>query len=393
MAERKEAPWGVQLGFLTFGRLLINIMLRLGYPFLPELARGLAVSQADIASVIALGNLSGLLSPLFGPLSERYGRRLLIVIAYFILGVAAVILLIWPRFWALAVFLIILALMKILHDPALQAYVGERVPYERRGRAIAIVEIAWGGSLLFGAPVVGWLIAWNGWATPYIAISLLGVLVGVILWRLMPVAMPVVKQEITEKGAMRKLLNQPVVWATGIVLMLLMVANDIFFIVYGDWLETRFNLDLTQIGLSSSVIGVAELAGILVVGLLSDRVGKRRLMLIMGIANTLAYALIPAIDFGLTSALVALFFLFLSFEATIVGAIPLTTELVPAARAVFISLMVGIMSVGRSLGSFLGPRLPEGIGPNSYLAAGLMVVAMFILWRYVTDPGEAASNE
>ena len=106
------------------------------------------------------------------------------------------------------------------------------------------------------------------------------------------------------------MLNRPVVWATASFLILLMVANDIFFIVYGDWLETRFDLALTQVGLSSSVIGAAELAGITLVGFLSDRLGKRRLILVMGLVNTVAYALIPAIDFGLVPALLALFLLF-----------------------------------------------------------------------------------
>ena len=198
--EERQARWEVQLGFLTFGRLLLNIMLRLGYPFLPELARGLAVSQADIASVIALGNLSGLASPLFGPLSERFGRRLMIVISYLVLGLGALLLLIWPRFWALSIFLILLALMKVIHDPALQAYVGERVPYNRRGRAIAIIEIAWGGALLFGAPLVGWLIQWQNWAAPYILFSLLGMLVGLLLYRLMPRALPVAGRLIAKRG-------------------------------------------------------------------------------------------------------------------------------------------------------------------------------------------------
>ena len=68
------------------------------------------------------------------------------------------------------------------------------------------------------------------------------------------------------------------------------------------------------------------------------------------------------------------------------------TELVPEARAVFISLMVGAMSVGRSLGSFLGPRLPAGIEANSYVAAGLMVIALLVLWRFVTDPGDEVAD-
>ncbi|MCB0009488.1 MAG: MFS transporter [Anaerolineales bacterium] len=390
--EERQARWEVQLGFLTFGRLLLNTMLRLGYPFLPELARGLAVSQADIASVIALGNLSGLASPLFGPLSERFGRRLMIVISYLILGLGALLLLIWPRFWALSVFLILLALMKVIHDPALQAYVGERVPYNRRGRAIAVIEIAWGGALLFGAPLVGWLIQWQNWAAPYILFSLLGMLVGLLLYRLMPRALPVAGRLVAKRGDWARLLNRPVVWATASFLILLVLANDIFFIVYGDWLETRFNLELTQVGLSSSVIGAAELVGITLVGFLSDRLGKRRLILIMGLVNSVAYALIPAIDFGLVPALLALFLLFFSFEATIVGSLPLLTELVPEARAVFISVMTGAMSLGRGLGSFIGPRLPAGIEANSYVAAALMIVALLILWRFVTDPGDAAAH-
>ena len=388
--QARQARWELQLGVLTLGRTLLNIMLRLGYPFLPELARGLAVSQAEIASVIAIGNLSGLASPLFGPLSERFGRRLMIVLSYVILSFGGLLLLIRPRFWALSLFLILLALMKVIHDPALQAYVGERVPYNRRGRAIAIIEIAWGAALLLGAPLVGWLIQWQNWAAPYILFSLLGLLVGLLLYRLMPPALPVTGRLVASRGDWAQLLNRPVVWATAIFLILLMAANDIFFIVYGDWLETRFSLELTQVGLSSSVIGAAELTGITLVGFLSDRLGKRRLILIMGVINTVAYGLIPSIDFGLIPALLALFLLFFSFEATIVGSLPLLTELVPEARAVYISLMVGAMSVGRSLGSFVGPRLPAGIEANSYLAMGLMVAALLILWRFVADPGDEA---
>jgi len=45
-----------------------------------------------------------------------------------------------------------------MFDPALQAFIGKQIPYERRGKVIGIVEISWAGSSLVGIPLIGLLI-------------------------------------------------------------------------------------------------------------------------------------------------------------------------------------------------------------------------------------------
>jgi predicted MFS family arabinose efflux permease len=64
---------------------------------------------------------------------------------------------------------------KSCFDPALQAYVGARVPWERRGLAIGLLEFAWAGSSLIGIPVVGWLIGRLGWRSPFLVLGVLAV--------------------------------------------------------------------------------------------------------------------------------------------------------------------------------------------------------------------------
>ena len=75
MSDTSSSRLGWQLTVLTVSRLVINTGLRMAYPFLPAFARGLGVSLPAVAGLVSLRGFSGLLSPLFGPLSERYGRR------------------------------------------------------------------------------------------------------------------------------------------------------------------------------------------------------------------------------------------------------------------------------------------------------------------------------
>src|SRR3970282_207969 len=47
---------------------------------------------------------------------------------------------------------------KMLYDPAMQSYLGEKIPYTRRAQAIGITELSWAGSLMVAAPVAGVLL-------------------------------------------------------------------------------------------------------------------------------------------------------------------------------------------------------------------------------------------
>ena len=64
-----------------------------------------------------------------------------------------------PIYVALFIAILATGLSKIVLDPAQYAYLGDRVAFERRGTAMALVELSWSLAFLVGIPLVGLMIA------------------------------------------------------------------------------------------------------------------------------------------------------------------------------------------------------------------------------------------
>jgi predicted MFS family arabinose efflux permease len=73
--------------------------------------------------------------------------------------------------------------------------------------------------------------------------------------------------------------------------------------------------------------------------------------------NGLVVLALPLIGRTLTGALVGLFFIYLTFEFTVVSSIPLMTEVITHARATFMSIVIAAMAIGRALGALIVPLL------------------------------------
>lgn len=376
-----------QVGVLTLARFCLNTSLRIVYPFAPAFARGLGVPVTLIYSFISLRNLLSLLSPVLAPLPERYGRRIVMSLGVALFGVVALLAAVLPAVWTLALVIILTGLIKVIFDPAMQSYLGDVVPYAQRGRALAVTEFGWSGAYLIGAPLTGWLIAGQGWPAPYFWLGAGGLLTAFLLWRTLPSARRHGSQTITLSYTWQMLRRYPVIWAAALYMALTLVAQEVLFIVYGDWMEGTFNLSLTSLGLATMLIGAAEMTGEAAAGWSVDRFGKRPVVILAGLLNAGIYLLIPFAGRDLTLALVTLFFLFLTFELAVVGAIPLLTELVPSARTAVMAMSLGAMAAGRTIGSLIGPILWArlGIAGNAILAAVVMVLAVLVLARWLRE--------
>jgi predicted MFS family arabinose efflux permease len=179
----------------------------------------------------------------------------------------------------------------------------------------------------------------------------------------------------------------PTVYVALAVPFLLVLANENVFVVYGTWLETQFGLTVTALGIASLVISVAELIGEGAAAGLVDRLGKRRAVLGGLLLSVLSYLLLPRLAGVLGTALVGVFLMFLTFEFSIVGLLPLVSELAPEARGAVLALNVAVMSLGRLISSLLAPRLwaAGGLPLNALVSAGAVLVAALILWRGVRE--------
>lgn len=385
----------VQVLVATAARLLLNTALRMPYPYLPAFSRGLGVPIPRLIELLSIRSALAMGAPLLAPLPDRYGRRRMMYLALAVFSGAMALVVVWPGLIALAAGSVLGLAAKTLFDTSLQSYVSDRVPYERRGRVLAFIELSWSGAFFLGLPVVGWLLVnaatpGDAWRAPFGPLALLGVFATVVLWMVMPHDPPQAHASKRVAGpSWGTVLRNPRVLGGLAVGTLISGANESLSVVFGTWLEGSFALALTAIGLATAVIGVAELFGEGGVMLLSDRLGKR-LAAACGLAASVgAYALLPVLGRTLPGALSALFLVYLSFEFTIVTLIPLMTETMPLARAQVMSAFVASHAVGRMLGALVGGRLlVAGILSTGLVSAAMNVAALGILLMWVREDGD-----
>lgn len=383
----RTGPLGLRAQIVAFmlARVVLNTGHRMVYPFLPAIARGVGVPLETAALAVTARAALGLVSPLFGSLADLRGRRVAMLVGLGLFSAGMALVAVCPTYPALVGGLLLASAAKLIFDPAMQAYIGDRVPYARRGRALAVTELSWSFAFLLGMPLAGWLIAQaDSWRAPFPWLALLALVAVVGLARVIPPDRPAPETRLSLPAGVRIVLQHRVALAALAVALLIALGNETVFIVYGAWLEDAFGLKVAALGLASAVIGLAELGGEGAVAAVVDRLGKRRAVMLGVLANALTSLLLPVIGFSVGGALAGMFAFFLTFEFALVSLISLMTELVPGARATLLAGNVAVFSVGRMLGALLGPLLFSlGLTANTLAAAALNMTAMVIMLLWV----------
>jgi predicted MFS family arabinose efflux permease len=348
-------------------RSLINAQFRIAYPFLPAISRGLGVPLEVASLLLTIRGLIGVSSPLFGYLSDRLGRKTIMVFGLLTMMAGAALLVAGRSFGVALVAFGLQGLAKPSYDPAMQAHVSDLVPYEHRGRALGITEYSWAGSWLLGVPIAGLLIARAGWQAPSVAIVLLGLICVFATARLRNVRGPDTKAQDglqTPRAALsdrwkahvRPLLARDTLTVLA-VSALVILASENFFIIYGVWMENQFGLAPVALGAVSIVVSLAELSAAILSSVIVDRLGKRRALLGGLAANTCAYLLLPVLATGFRGGIAGLVLLALTAEFSIVTVLPLVSELSPTARGTVLAVNTALMSLAAATASLAAPRL------------------------------------
>jgi predicted MFS family arabinose efflux permease len=341
----------------TFFRLVFNTARRFAYPFAPVLSRGLGVSLSAITSLIAINQVTSLLGALIGPLSDRLGYRKMMIAGMAMLATGMLAAAIFPIYAVVLVALFLAGLGKSIFDPAVQAWTGSRVPYRRRALVIGIMETSWSASTLIGIPLVAILMDRYGWQSPFLVMGGLGCIGAIALFFIIPKESGLPLQEVSPSdyfGAYSRLIsNKTALGVLGYVFFV-SAANDNLFVVYGAWLEKSFGLGIVALGLGTSLIGMAELAGEGLTAAVSDRFGLKRALVVGLSLSVLSYFALPFLDTSLTAAMSGLAVLFFIYEFTLVTSLSLCTEILPGFRATMMSGFFATAGIGRVLGALMG---------------------------------------
>ena len=169
---------GEQVAILSAARVVLHTLYRMIYPFLSVFSRGLGVDLAQLSLARTGRSLMGFLGPFLATIADRYGRKISMLLGLGLVIIASLTIWIFPTFPVFFGSLMLAMLGNLMFIPAMQAFIGDRVAYEKRGRVLGITELSWAIAFIAGIPFVGWLMARSqpdkAWLAPFPVIALFG---------------------------------------------------------------------------------------------------------------------------------------------------------------------------------------------------------------------------
>jgi multidrug resistance protein len=386
------SPLGIVFTTVVIDLVGFGIVL----PILPLWAEEFGASPTQIGLLTASYAVAQLLfAPLWGRLSDRYGRRPVIlaslagsVVAALLIGLAQALVLLW--------------LARVLQGvagasyAAAQAYVADVTTARDRARGMGLIGAAFGLGFILG-PAIGAVFSAVDDRLPFFVAAGLAALNLAIAYRRLPESLrpgaqraPTPRLEVVRRALSSRELG-PLVWLS-FVATFAFVAMETTFALFG---ERRFDYGAVEIGALFTFIGVmAAVAQGLLVGRLAERFGEVRVM-IAGLAGTAVGLLLVAVSESLWVLLPGLAVLAvgsgLVFAAT-TALISLTAG--EGEQGTVLGLTASVGGAARIAGPVIGTLLFQHAGIASPLILGAVLFALCAVGalrlRTSWSPGAAA---
>lgn len=360
---------------VTLGRLTGNAAYRFSGPFLGAIARGMHVTLGQIGVAVAVGETSGLLSPLTGRLVDRLAPRR--AMWWGLVGVAAGASAAGsaPNLVAFAAGLFLLGWAKSVYDIGLGAWIAGHVAYERRSRVVGLTETSWALGLLVGVSLMGLItgVASPRWA--YAAAAVVVVAMAGVLRHRLPEDHTAEARPVGVR--IGRISRSGMVVVGG--MMLLAAGAQALFVTFGSWLQDQHGFSSTTLAVVTFGLGAAELAASLTSAHRTDAWGKERSVAVGAAAMVPAALALAAAQRVLPLGLAAVVVAIVMFEFAIVSGIALASELVPGSAARGLAWVVSATTLGRALVAIPATRLYQHLGIDgpavltAALAAGAVV--------------------
>lgn len=373
------------LWIVSLGHFLNDTMTTLVPSLLPLFQSHLGLSYIELGVLVLVANVtSSMVQPIIGAWTDRHPKAWLLPAGEFVVGAGAAAMGFAPSYgWLLVLVALLGAGSAAFHPEASRA--AHLAAGVQKGTAQSIFQV--GGNA--------------GQAIAPLVVSLLFVHTGLhgSVWLLVPamLAAGALATIVPWYGAKAKVKAPRVVrtaggtGAAGAVVLLLVV------VTFRSWMQAGLSgfLPLYYVnvrGLSTSVAEVytalfllAGALGTFIGGPLSDRIGKRRLILI-SMAGAIPFSLVLPYAHGIWAAVdvVLLGFIVLStFAVTVVFGQELMPGRIGLVSGLMIGLAVGMGGVGASLAGYVADRF--GITTAIEILAVLPLLAAVLAWWLPED--------
>ena len=367
------------LAVLAFCSFLVGFDAIATVPLLPSIAASTDMPLASGGLLYAgYAGAYALTAPVAGALSDRAGRKAVLLAGLVLFGAATALVGTGQTFAALMLFRVLTGIGAGMIEPAVYAVAGDTHAYAERGRAMGIITAALISSSVIGVPLAGFISEMTSWRWTFWIIALLAAPALAAALATIPNVRPA--RSVREAPGLLQqfgaVFSRPSVFFSLLGSFLYYGALQGLFALAGVYYFTHYGLGSGETGLVLLAAGAASVAGSLAGGRWADRRRKGRVVAFAGAAAGLFVFLLSAVTFNLWLS-VLLHVLWAALYAAGQSAFTaLVSELEPDSRGTVLSFNSSAMYVGASAMSGLAAILLE---TGSFRPVGLMCAAANLL--------------
>lgn len=376
-------------------RLVLDIATQIFNPFLPIISAGLNATVVEGGRLVSLRSAMGITAPLFGALADRIGYRIVMQIGLLLNGTGFIWVGASNSPLGATPGMVLAGLGMACFLPTLQAYLSARLPYTRRARGLGMLEYTWAITGIVGLSLVGLIISNVGWRAPFFILGV-GMILMAGVFRTLPPArsgpIPLGKAGGNEPAPFLPAPNAFLqffqlgprarsAYATIAVSAFNFYGGIQLMLIHGAWLNTEYNLGAVELGQVAIVLGVFDLIASVSVSLFTDRIGKKRSVMLGNISVLIGYLLLPWFNTGLLPAVMILAVTRGFFEFALVSNLPLLSEQVPERRGKVMTLNAAASLGAATIAGLVTPLLYTQFGINgvALLSAATSTIGLLIL--------------
>ncbi|MDI1284070.1 MAG: MFS transporter [Reyranella sp.] len=372
MTASRTLPWAL-IGAACLGSFATTSSGTTRAPFLLDMARDLDVSMPMVANLVSLTSVSwGVASAFGGWLSDRIGRRALLVAAPFALALCLVAQALSGSFFWVGTWATVSGACCGAFTGVAFAEVSGRVTDGQRGRALGWVMSGQSLTLLIGVPMaaaVGSLIGWRGWL-----ICLGGLSLVACLSLFATVGRGTAGHtRPTTRPSFRAALSPRVLGllSSGIAERICYGLAAVYFATF---LQATYHLSLIEVALPLAVFAIGNVAGTILGGQLADRLRDRLMVFAVAMALSSVAALVLFLWYPSLEVSIALGFVYVLLNALGRPSYMAALASVPEdVRGTVLGLNGTTASIGWVGAAALGAAIIGRVGFDGFgpLAAGL----------------------
>jgi DHA1 family tetracycline resistance protein-like MFS transporter len=279
----------------------------LAFPVLPRLIEQFEGGDISRASYIygllaaAYSLMQFLFAPLVGALSDRYGRRPVILLALAGMGINYVVLAFAPSLWLFALGRMVAGAFGATFSAA-GAYLADVTPPEKRAQSFGLIGAAFGFGFITG-PALGGVLGAVDLRLPFLVAAGLSVADFLFAYFALPESLahenrkPVNLAHANPIGALRQIGRYTSVLGLMSIFVLATFANRVAEMTWVLFTAYRFHWGPTETGLSLAAVGVMFVVGQGgLVRVVVPRLGERRAVLLglaVSVVTVVLYGVVP----------------------------------------------------------------------------------------------------